>query len=287
MKIAQVQMKMSAGMEENLKKSLQRMREAAAQGADLVCFPEIQLTPFFPQFPREHYLQKKGSRLAGKDSSAEVPPEKIREYLLPLGHPFIQRVCDACRELSILAAPNFYVEENGSAYDMSLLIGRDGRILGRQKMVHIAQAEQFYEQDYYLPSEEGFQVFDTEIGRIGIVVCFDRHYPESIRTQALRGAELVLIPTANTKAEPAELFRWEVKIQAFQNSVFVAMCNRAGVEEEMEFSGESIVAGPDGGTIALAGDGEEILYAEIDLAQARQMRAHKPYTQLRRPEMYA
>ena len=71
-------------------------------------------------------------------------------------------------------------------------------------MVHIAQAEQFYEQDYYTPSDEGFKVFDTEFGKIGLVVCFDRHYPESIRTEVLRGAELILIPTVNTKADDTE-----------------------------------------------------------------------------------
>ena len=95
-------------------------------------------------------------------------------------------------------------------------------------------------------------------GLIGIVVCFDRHYPESIRTEALRGAELIIIPAANTKAEPSELFQWEVKVQAFQNSVNIAMCNRVGVEGNMAFSGESLVAGFDGETIALAGDQEDL-----------------------------
>lgn len=95
--------------------------------------------------------------------------------------------------------PNILLYENGKTYDASLLIQKDGTIAGVQKMVHIAQAEQFYEQDYYTPSDDGFHVFDTEYGKIGIVVCFDRHYPESIRTESLMGAELILIPTVNTK----------------------------------------------------------------------------------------
>lgn len=285
MKIAQVQMSMTADMGENLEKSLRYMREAAQNGADLVCFPEIQLTPFFPQYPADYYLGEEKSDKFNVPETAKLP-EKIRGYLLGPDHPYIRKVRDACRGLEVMAAPNFYVEENGRAYDMSFLIGRDGQIIGRQKMVHIAQAPQFYEQDYYRPSEEGFQVFDTQIGRIGIVVCFDRHYPESIRTQALRGADLILVPTANTKAEPAELFRWEIKIQAFQSSVWIAMCNRVGTEGEMTFSGESIVAGPEGETAALAGDGEEIQYADIDIAMARRIRSRKPYTQLRRPELY-
>ena len=132
----------------------------------------------------------------------------------------------ALAEIVRFASPNFYIEEKGYRYDMSLLIDDQGEIVGRQKMVHVAQCEMFYEQSYYTPSEEGFMVFDTRLGKIGIVVCFDRHYPESIRTEALRGAELIIVPTENTKLEPSELFRWEVKVQAFQNSVNVAMCNR-------------------------------------------------------------
>ena len=154
-------------------------------------------------------------------------------------------------------------------------------------MVHIAQCAQFYEKSYYTPSEEGFAVFDTRLGQIGIVVCFDRHYPESIRTQALRGAELIVIPTANTTAEPSELFQWEVRVQAFQNSVNVAMVNRVGVEDAMMFSGESVVCDYNGEMIALAGNTEELLIAEIDLAGATKERLQKPYTSLRRTECYA
>ena len=97
-------------------------------------------------------------------------------------------------------------------------------------MVHVFQAPQFYEVDYYTPSEDGFKVFDMPFGRVGIVICFDRHLPESIRTCSLLGAALVIVPTANCKAEPMELFEWEIRVQAMQNSVFVAMCNRVGLE---------------------------------------------------------
>ena len=169
---------------------------------------------------------------------------------------------------------------------MSLLIDDQGAIIGRQKMVHIAQCPCFYEQDYYTPSDEGFQVFDTELGRIGIVVCFDRHYPESIRTEALHGAELILIPTANTADEPSELFQWEIRIQAFQNSVNIAMCNRIGTEDGMVFSGESIVSDYEGRTVALASSEAELLLAEVNLPDARAARLRKPYTSLRRPELY-
>ena len=264
MKIALCQMKISADPNLNRSRSLDQIRLAAEQGAQLVCFPEVQLSPFFPQYE-------------GLDAS---------EWCIPWDSPVIPSFCDACRENRIFASPNFYVEKDGKRYDMSLLIDDRGVILGEQKMVHIAQCPCFYEQDYYTPSEEGFRVFDTSIGKIGIVVCFDRHYPESIRTEALMGADLILIPTANTVDEPSELFQWEVKIQAFHSSVYVAMCNRVGPEGGMDFSGESIVAGPGGETLALAGNGEELLLCEVEPEQARLLREKKPYTSLRRPELY-
>lgn len=129
-------------------------------------------------------------------------------------------------------------------------------------------------------------MFETEFGKIGIVVCFDRHYPESIRTEALKGANLILIPIVNTKAEPSEMFEWELRVQAFQSSVAIAMCNRVGVEGEMFFSGESIVVDENGNVIKKADDTEQILYAEIDLEKLEKVRAQRPYTQLRRTEFY-
>ncbi len=265
MKIALAQMKMSECIMENYEKALRLIREAAENGAKLICFPEIQLSPFFPQYEK-------------RDAS---------KWTVPADSRYLYGICGACEAAGIWASPNFYVEEGGKRYDMSFLIDDRGTVLGRQKMVHVAQAEHFYEQDCYTPSEEGFQVFDTPLGKIGIVVCFDRHYPESVRTEALRGAELILIPTANTKDEPSELFRWEVKIQAFQNSVNIAMCNRVGAEGEMDFSGESIVADFNGETLALADDREQLLFAEVDLSAARPARERKPYTSLRRPDLYA
>lgn len=262
--LALAQMKMARGVEVNYQKTLQLIKEAAAGGASLIVFPEIQLSPFFPQFP----------------------DQDVSEFVMRQDDQRITGICNVCRENHIFAAPNFYIEEDRKRYDMSLLIDDVGAIIGKQKMVHIAQCEQFYEQSYYTSSDEGFLVFDTKFGKIGIVVCFDRHYPESIRTEALRGAELILIPTANTTDEPSDLFQWEVRVQAFQNSVNIAMCNRVGSEGSMTFSGESIVSDFDGKILALAGPNEELLFSEIDLEAAAKRRQEKPYTALRRKELY-
>lgn len=264
MKLALCQMSMSEQEPVNLERGLAALRQAAEAGADLIVYPELQLHRFFPQY--------EGLEVSDK--------------LLTLDHPIVRQFQEACRQHHIMAAPNFYLREPGGCFDTTLLIGSDGELIGRQKMVHIAQATQFYEQDYYTPSDDGFPVFDTPFGRIGVVVCFDRHYPESIRTEALLGADLILIPTANTADEPMELFDWEVRVQAFQSSVAVAMCNRTGTEDRMAFSGRSIVTDANGNLIAQAGSGEEVLYAEVDMAASARIRAGRPYTQLRRTELY-
>lgn len=251
-------------MEENLSKSLSAIEEAAANHADLILFPEVQLTEFFPQY-------------SGTD---------VRKYLVSEDSDIVNSFCRAAGDNHIMAVPNVYFSQGGKAYDASIMIERTGEILGIQKMVHIAQAPAFYEQDYYAPSDDGFKVFNTSLGNIGIVVCFDRHYPESIRTQALTGADLILIPTANIKAEPSEMFEWEIRVQAFQSSVAIAMCNRTGDEGEMQFSGESILVDASGNVLEKADDREQILYAEVDLKESLRIRNSRPYTSLRRPECY-
>lgn len=264
MKLAMFQMANGGSVDRNLTKSLQAIGEAARAGADLILFPEVQLTEFFPQYP-------------GRDVSA---------YRLEMDSDIICRFRDAAKEHHIMVVPNVYLCENGRPYDTSLLIGRDGAVIGSQKMVHVAQAAQFYEQDYYTPADTGFQVFDTDCGSVGIVVCFDRHYPESIRTEALMGADLILVPTVNTKQEPMELFEQEIRVQAFQNSVFVAMCNRVGQEGDMDFAGESILVDANGHTVYKADDAERLIIVDADIREAGRIRASRPYTSLRRTELY-
>ena len=264
MKIALCQMANAGKPAANLEKSIRAIKEAAENGADLILFPEVQLREFFPQYP-------------GQD---------VTQYRISLDSEVVTAFCRAAQENGILVVPNILLYENGKTYDASLLIQKDGTIAGVQKMVHIAQAEQFYEQDYYTPSDDGFHVFNTEFGKIGIVVCFDRHYPESIRTESLQEADLILIPTVNTKAEPSEMFEWEVRVQAFQNSVAIAMCNRVGVEGEMDFAGESMAVDANGEILARADDTEQIVYVDINLEKSGKVREKRPYTRLRRKEFY-
>ncbi len=262
MKLAMAQMAMTADMHDNYQKSLSLCD--AARSCDVLFFPEIQLSPFFPQYEKT-------------DAS---------RYALSITDPLIRGLAAKAAETKLYLSPNIYLEQNGRRYDASLFIRPDGTIQGVSTMVHILQAEQFYEADYYTPSADGFRVYPTPFGTIGIVICFDRHLPESVRTCALLGADLILIPTANTKAEPLDLFEWEIRVQAMQNQVFIAMCNRVGQEGAMAFAGQSLLAGPDGALLAKADDQERLMTADIDLSKAAYWRKKRPYLSLRRPELY-
>ena len=258
MRLAMAQMRMSASIDENLKKTLDYMDRAKAQGAELIFFPELQLTPFFPQVEK-------------RDASC---------WLMDAEDAELRAIREKCRELGLYASPNVYLSLDGMRYDASLMIDSTGNVLGVSKMVHIAQAKYFYEQDYYTPSDSGFLVYDTPFGKIGIVICFDRHLPDGIRSCASQGAELVLIPTANIEGEPLELFEWEVRVQAFQDTVFTAMCNRVGPEGEIVFAGQSLVAGPDGGLLFKADGREGLLIVDVPLEKAARERAGRPWLTL-------
>jgi predicted amidohydrolase len=264
MKTALAQIKIGEDIGKNLEHILSLIEEAADEGADLITFPELMLCPFFPQY---EYMDATKYSL-GKDSDA------------------VRLLAESCRKHSIAAVPNIYLKENGRFYDASLFIGKDGELSGASKMVHITRAPLFYEQDYYHPSDTGFRVYSTPFGKFGVIICFDRHMPESFRICTLKGAQMILIPTANISGEPLDLFEWEIRVAAMQNNVFIAMCNRVGKEDQMDFAGESIVVSPDGGVVAKAGGGEQLLYAEIDLGLA-QNRSQQSFIGLRRPRVYS
>lgn len=263
-KIAAAQISMSKNPEDNYLKALRCIRKAADEGARLICFPEGQLSHYIPQYE-------------GLDPDS---------FAVELDHPYVKGLCLACRENHILAAVGLCLKLEGHVYATALLISEEGTILGIEKKKHIVRATHFYEKDYFTPGNEGFQVLDTSIGKIGMIVCYDRHFPESYRACVRKGAELLLIPVANEKAEPTDIFQWEIRVAAFQNSVNIIMCNRVGLEGDMDFCGETIMADPDGRILAAAGDSEQLLYADMDLKGTEKVRRERQYLTLLRPEVF-
>ena len=263
-RIAAAQMQVSESMEKNYQKSLRMIEEAAANGAKMVCFPEGQLTHYIPQY--------KGL--------------KTEDFAIGLDHPYVQGFCDKCRDCSIIGVISLSLVMDGKTYPCMLLIDENGKILEITKKKHIVYAYHFYEQDYYTPAEDGFRVVDTSIGKVAMIVCFDRHFPESWRTCALKGADFVVTAVANEKIEPNEVFQWEIRIPAFQSSMHTLSVNRVGVEGIMDFCGESVFCGPHGNVIAIGDDTEQIVYADLDFDEARAVREEKQYMKLRRPEVF-
>ncbi len=193
------------------------------------------------------------------------------------------------KELGVVIILNLYEKENNKTYDSSPVIDADGKILGVTRMVHITDYKCFHEKGYYSPGNNGAPVYNTKFGKIGVAICYDRHYPEYMRALAIKGAEIVFIPQAGAVGEwPEGLYEAEMRVASFQNGYYTALCNRVGKEECLTFAGESFVCDPAGNVVAKANKGtEEILYCDIDLEQCKKSHAKKLFLKDRRPELYS
>jgi predicted amidohydrolase/GNAT superfamily N-acetyltransferase len=268
MKLALIQQHATTDKAENLARGLAAAREAAAQGAELICFAELAFEPFYPQRPSD------GNNL---------------ELAEPIPGPITDAFCGLAKELGVVIVPNLYEKDEETTYDTSPIIDADGRLIGAQRMVHIPDYPGFHEKTYYTPGNVGVPVFSTAIGRIGVAICYDRHYPETMRALALGGADLVLVPQAGAVDEwPEGLFEAEMRVAAFQNGFFVALCNRVGSEELLDFAGESFVCDPAGNVIARAAKSQDaILICDIDTTTNSASNAKTLFFPDRRSELYA
>jgi len=267
MKIALIQQKAGPDKIKNLEKGVMAIEEASRQGAQLAVFAELAFEPFYPQ------------KVAGSDKN------QLAESLFG---PIITTMRKLAQKHNMVIVPNFFELDGENTYDSSPVIDADGKILGITRMVHVPDYEYFHEKTYYTPGDQGVKVYDTAIGKIGVAICYDRHYPEYMRALAVAGAELVVTPQAGAAGEWTDgLYEAEMQIAAFQNGYFTALCNRVGEEDNLCFSGESFVCGPDGRLIAQAGSGtEEILYCDIDLSEVQHSHARKLFLPDRRPGLY-
>lgn len=268
MRIALVQQRATDNRAANLQRGLDAARRAAANGAGLVAYPELAFTRFYPQTP---------------------PAGDVRALAEPVPGPTTEAFSSLARELGIVVVLNVFERDGDATYDCSPVIDADGRLLGRTRMVHITEYPCFHEQQYYRPSTLGAPVFDTRVGRVGVAICYDRHFPEYMRALALGGASLVVVPQAGVADEwPEGLFEGEMCTAAFQNGYFVALCNRVGQEAKLTFAGESFVCGPEGAVRARGPQGEEaILYADVDFSDVEASHGRRTLMKDRRPDLYA
>jgi predicted amidohydrolase len=192
-------------------------------------------------------------------------------------------------ELGTVIVLNLFERDGDRAYDSSPVIDADGRVLGTTRMLHVAQMPGFWEQDYYTPGDHGVPVYTTAVGRVGVAICYDRHYPEVMRSLGLQRADLVVVPQAGSVGEwPDGLYEAELRVSAFQNGYFTALANRVGAEPETVFAGESFVCSPSGEVVARAGARtEEILFADLDFSDIDRSHARRLFFRDRRPELVA
>ena len=264
MKIALVQQHATTDKKDNLKRGLAALETAAAAGAKLVCYGELAFEPFYPQ---------------------NLPTVDIRKLAEPVPGPMTQAFMAVAKRLGVVVVLNLFELDGDKTYDCSPVIDADGTLIGKTRMVHVPDYKGFHEQHYYTPGNLGAPVFDTAAGRIGIAICYDRHYPEYMRTLKLKGAELVVIPQAGAVGEwPEGLYEAEMRVAAFQNGYFTALCNRVGKEPDIEFAGESFVCDPEGRVIAAAAAGrDEILYCDIHPDMISTSPAERHFLPDRRP----
>ncbi|HEX4915433.1 MAG TPA: nitrilase-related carbon-nitrogen hydrolase [Vicinamibacterales bacterium] len=268
MKIALIQQHATRDRSANVARGLAALDTAARAGAQLACFAELAFEWFYPQVPAD---------------------ASFRELAEPIDGPTVNAFQAKAKQLGMVTIINLYERDGVDAFDSSPVIDADGTLLGVTRMIHITDYPCFHEQGYYTPGDKGAPVFKTAVGNVGVAICYDRHFPEYMRALAVNGADLVIVPQAGAVDEwPEGLYEAEMRVAAFQNGYFTALCNRVGKEDKLDFAGESFVCGPDGEVLARAAkSADEILYADIDLAATSRSNARRLFMKHRRPQLYA
>lgn len=275
-KVAATQMSCEATREENIAKADRFVREAAAQGAQIILLQELFETYYFCQKEKADYY------------AYATEQEK---------NPAILHFQQVAKELGVVLPISFYEKKNNARYNSVVVIDADGEILGKYRKSHIPDGPGYEEKFYFNPGDTGFKVWDTKYAKIGVGICWDQWYPEAARCMALMGAEILFYPTA-IGSEPQDSGidskdHWQVCMlgHAGSNLVPVVASNRVGVESDEDstitFYGSSFIAGPQGNKVAEAGRSEEtVLVAEFDLEQIETMRIEWGVFRDRRPDLY-
>jgi N-carbamoylputrescine amidase len=266
----------------NLSASVAGIRDAAAQGAQLVLLQELHTGVYFCQ-----------SEDADRFNQAE-----------PVPGPTTDRLAALARELNVVLVGSLFERRAAGLYhNTAVVLDRDGSIAGRYRKMHIPDDPGYYEKFYFTPGDLGFTTIDTSLGRLGVLVCWDQWYPEAARLMALRGAELLLYPTAigwdprddnEEKQRQRESWRTVQCAHAIANGVPVLSCNRTGHEDDpsgqspgIDFWGSSFVSGPQGEILAEApADAPAVVVTEIDRGRSESVRRTWPFLRDRRIDAY-
>ena len=255
----------------NIEKNLKYIEEAATQGVQIICMQEVFTTPYFCAEQNTHWYQ-----------SVEAIPDG----------PTVRLMQEVARKHSMVIIVPIYEEEiTGVYYNTAAVIDADGRYLGKYRKNHIPHtAPGFWEKFYFKPGNLGYPTFETAFARIGVYICYDRHFPEGARALGLNGAEIVFNPSATVAGLSEYLWELEQPAHAVANGYFVGAINRVGHEQPWdigEFYGKSYFCSPRGKIIAQASrDSDELVVADLNLDEIREVRNVWQFFRDRRPESY-
>jgi beta-ureidopropionase len=242
-------------------------RDAAAQGAKVICFQELFYGPYFCQVQDTAYY----------------------EYAESIPGPTTERFQALAAELGlVMVLPMYEKEQEGVLYNTAAVVDADGRYLGKYRKHHIPQVNGFWEKFYFRPGNLGYPVFDTAVGKVGVYICYDRHFPEGWRELGLGGAQIVFNPSATSLS--SYLWQLEQPASAVANEYFIGAINRVGIEPlgDDDFYGQSYFADPEGKFVGEVGDthNPELIVRDLDLSLIRTVRERWQFYRDRRPESY-
>ena len=262
----------------NIEKAESLARQAAGNGAKVVCFPELCTTIYFC-FDRD---------------------KKWFETAEPVPGPAVDRLRRVAKETGTVIVYPLYENDGGVLYNTAVVIGPDGELIGKYRKMSIPQILRTVkagetpgdERFFFQPGNLGFPVFDTPFGlKIGILICYDRHFPEAARMLGLKGAHLLLVPTATYRDWIRDVWEVELRGHAIANMFYVGGVNKVGKDvggpPDRHYFGSALFIDPKGGVMARAGDKEdEILYADIDPRTCDDVRDLWGFMKFRRPDAY-
>src|SRR6266545_3046860 len=261
----------SMSMEENVERQIGLIEKAAAQGAQITCLQELSTGPYFCQ----------------------VQDPKFYDFAEPVPDgPTTRRMREVAKKHNMaLVVPLYEQEQSGVYYNTAAVIDADGTYLGKYRKTHIPQVKGFWEKFYFRPGNLGYPVFDTAVGRVGVYICYDRHFPEGWRALGLAGAQIVFNPSATHRGLSSYLWKLEQPASAVANEYFIGAINRAGIESELgdnDFYGTSYFVDPEGKFVGETGDPyePELIVRDLDLELLETVRDRWQFYRDRRPDAY-
>jgi predicted amidohydrolase len=273
----------SSNRHENLSSMEQLLYEAADQQVQILSFPELALTKYFPRFP------------------PPADPVERDRYFETLSDAAATRLLLLARDARMaLVVP--YAEKAGpERFNSALVVNGAGERMGTYRKIHLPEPVEWvpgeanaFETAWFHPGDRGFPVFDVGVARLGVLICYDRHFPEAARSLAVAGAEIIFLctnsPTYGPRLSPwrAGIHDMIIKTRAYENTTFVVAASKAGIEGDMEWLGRSAIVSPDGEIIAMSrhNDRSELVWATIDLDAIDAARMTRRFIAERRPDQY-